>query len=200
MNKRKAAEDFYFLEKVRKIVPIASLKTGMVYPSPRISQRVPFGTGQRVKRYVEGEFEDENLLYNPKNFEVLRQWNTVFEEHQTQSGELLLDKARQISPELSKYLFYNYFVPNWNNVINNSKDEKYLLSQRIMWMDAFRTMKLIHFLRDNLNPNIFMFDAIDDLMAKYELPKIERGEGIPSHEKQVEYLTALRKAQLDFVE
>ncbi len=200
MNKRKAAEDFYFLEKVRKIVPIASLKTGMVYPSPRISQRVPFGTGQRVKRYVEGEFEDENLLYNPKNFDVLKQWNAVFAEHQTQSGEMLLDKARQISPELSKYLFYNYFVPNWNNVISNSKDEKYLLSQRIMWMDAFRTMKLVHFLRDNLNPNIYMFDAIDELMAKFELPKIERGEGTPPYEKQVEYLTALRKAQIDLLQ
>ena len=52
MNKRKAAEDFYFLEKLAKIYPIGEIKSTFVHPSKRGSWRVPFGTGRSVDRYL----------------------------------------------------------------------------------------------------------------------------------------------------
>jgi hypothetical protein len=77
MNKRKAAEDFYFLEKLAKIYPIGELKSTYVYPAKRGSWRVPFGTGRSVDRYLSNS-RDEYLLYNPKSFIVLKTWLASF--------------------------------------------------------------------------------------------------------------------------
>ncbi len=67
MNKRKAAEDFYFLEKLSKNCRIDSIRDAFVYPSRRSSWRVPFGTGQRVTRYLSRQ-QEEYLLFNPAYF------------------------------------------------------------------------------------------------------------------------------------
>lgn len=71
MNKKKAGEDFYFLEKLAKIANIIKLENASVYPSSRISTRVPFGTGPRIKRFV-NNIQNEYLLYSPKSFETFR--------------------------------------------------------------------------------------------------------------------------------
>ena len=66
MNKRKAAEVFYFLEKLSKITTIRKIGGTTVLPSSRGSWRVPFGTGQRVNRFLDN-VQDEYILYSPKS-------------------------------------------------------------------------------------------------------------------------------------
>ena len=53
MNRRHAGEDFYFLQKISWLGPISELSTVTVFPSPRLSGRVPFGTGKAVGDYIE---------------------------------------------------------------------------------------------------------------------------------------------------
>src|SRR5262249_26021974 len=48
MNKRKAGEDFYFLHKIIPLGGFTNLVETRVIPSPRASDRVPFGTGKAV--------------------------------------------------------------------------------------------------------------------------------------------------------
>ena len=48
MNRRKAGEDFYFLQKIIQLGDFTELNATTVYPSPRRSTRVPFGTGKAV--------------------------------------------------------------------------------------------------------------------------------------------------------
>ncbi len=73
MNKRKAAEDFYFLEKLAKNFPITKIESATVYPSGRSSWRVPFGTGQRVTRFL-AKGQNEYLLYSTESFRILKLW------------------------------------------------------------------------------------------------------------------------------
>ena len=54
MNRREAGEDFYFLNKLAKTGPIRQIRETVVYPSARISRRVPFGTGAAVEKIVSG--------------------------------------------------------------------------------------------------------------------------------------------------
>ena len=77
MNKRKAAEDFYFLEKLAKNYPINKIDCAIVYPSKRSSWRVPFGTGQRVTRFL-SKTQDEYLLFDPAVFEILKEWLEIY--------------------------------------------------------------------------------------------------------------------------
>src|SRR5204862_3217619 len=54
MNKRKAGEDFYFLHKIIPLGGFGDLTGTTVYPSPRPSDRVPFGTGKAVRENLPG--------------------------------------------------------------------------------------------------------------------------------------------------
>ncbi|RMG69067.1 MAG: glycosyltransferase family 2 protein, partial [Bacteroidetes bacterium] len=55
MNRRKAGEDFYFLQKFWQEETVMTLTNTCVYPSPRPSHRVPFGTGKAIQGWLERE-------------------------------------------------------------------------------------------------------------------------------------------------
>jgi hypothetical protein len=52
MNRRQAGEDFYFIQKLVAAGGFFNLNSTTVYPSPRVSGRVPFGTGAAVGKMV----------------------------------------------------------------------------------------------------------------------------------------------------
>lgn len=192
MNKRKAAEDFYFMEKLAKITEIKKIDATKVYPSGRISNRVPFGTGQRVNRFIAGEHE-EYYVYSLKSFEILKQWNDIFLYGESLSSEDYLNKAKIISTTLYDYLILNSFKENWDKILSASKTKEQIHKQKITWFDGFKTLKLIHYLRDNGHPLTNMFETVKELLGRYEieLPQIDENQ-LPSIEIQTEYLRHLR--------
>ncbi len=193
MNKRKAAEDFYFLEKLAKITRIYQIKNTKVYPSSRGSWRVPFGTGQRVNRFISGT-HNEYLLHDPKVFKILKEWNKHFYDDKIRSANEYLSIADSIDQALKNFLLLNAFDNQWERIINNSKTVDQIQKQKINWFDGFRTLKLIHYLRDNAFPQINMFDAVDKLLVMMNIEnKIIRDVEIPSLEIQFSYLELLRR-------
>lgn len=215
MNKRKAAEDFYFLEKLAKIYPIGELKTTFVYPSKRSSWRVPFGTGRSVDRFL-GNERDEYLLYDPRSFVILKTWLEVFYDKSVSQLELvsgtffakvddqknaelyesLIKISKNIHTALSEFLTQQDFGNFINKVLLKNNNTVEIEKQKHYWFDAFRTLKLIHYLRDATYPNINMFSAIDELLRIMNIEnKIKRSVVIPDLETQKEYLKLLRKIQ-----
>jgi hypothetical protein len=199
MNKLKAAEDFYFLEKLSKVTKIYTIKDAVVYPSGRRSWRVPFGTGQRVGRYLD-KLRDEYMVYDLNSFHLLKNWLTIFRDNDLNTKNYI-DKARNISNKLADFLLSHDFENALNNIRINSKNDEQFSKQKNNWFDGFRTLKLIHHLRDNGFPQIKMFDALDKLFDYFDINKPERDANleIPNFEIQKEYLFALRKleTQLD---
>jgi len=63
MNRRQAGEDFYFLHKLTKLGTIAEINDAFVYPSARVSDRVPFGTGASMTKWMNNS-ENLALTYN----------------------------------------------------------------------------------------------------------------------------------------
>lgn len=193
MNNKKAGEDFYFLEKLAKSFTISKINKATVFPSARISNRVPFGTGPRIKRFLENS-QNEYLLYSPKNFEILKNWLDVFSgKKYSRNATELLKEAKIINPELHQFLIEQNFEANWNKIIDNSKTEVQLTRQKNNWMDGFKTLKLIHYLRDKYAPNENMFDAIDKLFRSMDIKyDLKHTEEILSLNIQQEYLNILR--------
>lgn len=73
MNRRKAGEDFYFLQRIIKLGGFTNLTATTVYPSSRISQRVPFGTGRAMietTKHQNGEY----MTYHPDTFNDLQRF------------------------------------------------------------------------------------------------------------------------------
>ncbi len=71
MNRRKAGEDFHFLHKIVLLGDYGNISGATVYPSARISHRVPFGTGAALKKWKEGDTELYSA-YSLKIFDTLR--------------------------------------------------------------------------------------------------------------------------------
>ncbi|MFB6317510.1 glycosyltransferase [Saccharicrinis sp. FJH54] len=69
MNRRQGGEDFYFLHKVLPHITNRTITTTKVMPSSRISDRVPFGTGPRIRQYLE---TGEMLTYSHEAFHSLQ--------------------------------------------------------------------------------------------------------------------------------
>ena len=71
MNRRKAGEDFYFLHKIGPLGKIVAVRNTAVYPSARLSDRVPFGTGKAQQEWLV-QSNRHRFLYHPQIFEDLR--------------------------------------------------------------------------------------------------------------------------------
>ncbi|MEW6701220.1 MAG: hypothetical protein AB1298_00740, partial [Bacteroidota bacterium] len=193
MNKKKAAEDFYFMEKLAKITRIERINSTKVYPASRASWRVPFGTGQRVNRFSAGSHY-EYVLYNPESFDVLKKWLAIFNSENILNTEKYLNEAKSIHPSLNEFLIRNSFEESWEKILRSSKSTEQIEKQKLIWFDGFRTLKLIHFLRDNGLPLINMFEALDRMLEHFSIsPFRQNKEPIPSLEIQIKYLQTMRK-------
>jgi hypothetical protein len=193
MNKRKAAEDFYFLEKLAKNASVDTIKTTTVYPSKRGSWRVPFGTGQRVTRFLTG-IQNEYTLYSPESFRILKNWLEVLNSQGKTEIDFYLNGAKNIHPELLRYLYFQNFEDDMINILKNSKTDEQLKVQKNRWFDGFLTLKLIHHLRDNGFPEINMFDALDEMFSYMNFPWIpDRDKSkLPALNVRKDYLEILR--------
>ncbi|MCF8262272.1 MAG: hypothetical protein K9J12_15975 [Melioribacteraceae bacterium] len=193
MNKRKAGEDFYFTQKLAKIVGFNEIKEAQIYPDSRSSWRVPFGTGKALTSMKEKSSINYEL-YDIKNFDILKLWLEILESPFNKNAEEILEQSKSVSVELSEFLAMNDFANSFNKIANNSKSATQLSFQKKIWFDGFKTFKLIHFLRDKIYPNRPMFEMIDELLVRCKIDKsFERKDEIPSKEVRLQYLEILRK-------
>lgn len=191
MNKQKAGEDFYFLEKAAKVIDISQIDSTTVYPSERKSWRVPFGTGQRMTRFVK-EVKDEYMLYNPESFIILKKFLIIYTK-KVEAAQIV-QNAKSISPALFEFLIINKLEENLKRILQNSKTDEQFYHQKKIWFDGFKTMKLIHYLRDNGYPDIPMFTALNRIFDLVDQTfEKDDSKSLPSIEKQIEYLEQLRE-------
>ena len=164
MNQRQAGEDFYFLQQLAKTAGIARVTDTTVHPSSRGSERVPFGTGKRVRRFLSRE-QDEYLLYDPRCYRILKDWLALVASDLGASAPGLVSAAGSVAPELEAFLEEAGFGRAWERLRENSASPAQLHCQFHRWFDGFRTLKLIHYLRDNGYPERGMFDSVARLLA-----------------------------------
>jgi len=144
MRERNGGEDFYFLQALRKLGEIGEITSSTVHPSARPSDRVPFGTGPKVREIAkEGKLE----FYNPAIFEIL---HSFLKHINDLTLEEMLDTERLVPSsmpeEIREFLTENGFKHAWENIIKNTPHEKRRLIDAFnWWFDAFRTLKFVHY-------------------------------------------------------
>ncbi len=165
MNRRQAGEDFYFLQQLAKTGHVDRIAGTVVQPAARPSHRVPFGTGRRVRRFLEG-VEEEYRVYHPESYDILKAWLETVKSGHDLDGAGLLRKAKGVAPELAEFLKAQRFEEAWPRLTANAKDTKQLLRQFHCWFDGFRTLKLMHYLRDHGYPDQETFGAVGELLER----------------------------------
>lgn len=159
MNKRKAGEDFYFLQKIIELGDFTELNSTCVIPSPRISDRVPFGTGKAIGDWIESQ-EDVYFTYNFNSFLDLKGivkivTNLYKSENYSISSKVLIEFMKSIN-------FENKVEEIRQNTTNYLNFEKRFFT----FFNAFTVLKYVHFARDNSYPNLPIKEEATKLLNK----------------------------------
>jgi hypothetical protein len=151
--KRSGAEDFYLLNKLRKLGDVTQLKGQCIQLAARDSARVPFGTGPAVTAIIlETEPLEAELFYHPETFLALRAFLRAIPslyakkslEDSLSSGQLekyLTDASIEALNSLGIYKALDNFR-------GQSRNAGQFEGHMHRWFDGFRTLKFLHALRD----------------------------------------------------
>jgi hypothetical protein len=159
--RRMAGEDFYLLNKLRKIAPLHELAGPRIRIRGRISHRVPFGTGAAVKR-LSSQPAEAYRVYPPTLYEALRRWQATLEAFSKDPDPRRLDDlgTDALGEDLAQALNTLGALDAARDASGRARPGPALAKRLLDWNDAFRSLKLIHALRDRAHPAIPLDEAL----------------------------------------
>lgn len=169
--RRAGAEDFYLLNKLAKIGRVLRLDGNCITLASRESGRVPFGTGPAV-RTIAREEEPLNtcLFYDPRCFATLRallQQVPHATDNDWQVGKALRQEAIKtpLADAAENALLDMGLEKALAHCRRQSRLEADFIRHFHQWFDGFRTLKLIHALRDAGLPDMSL-DRLENLQPQ----------------------------------
>ncbi len=151
MNRRQAGEDFYFLHKFTPLGQVKGLTSTRVIPSPRVSDRVPFGTGKAVGDHLRqrGPF----LTYAPQGFKDLRCLFARVDELFALDSSKIPDFLGSLPASAGRFAEENGFCERVSEIQRNTTSIPGFRKRFFRWWNAFLVMKYLHFARDAFYPD-----------------------------------------------
>ena len=143
--RRQAGEDFYFCVEVAKTGGICEINKTMVFPSARISRRVPFGTGRRMAEAALSGREPL-LVYDFLVFVCLRELLTAVSTYADDGADRIC--AELTNHNTREFLESRGFPTVWGRFQQQYKTQNALLAAFHRWFDGFVTLKYIHWLTE----------------------------------------------------
>lgn len=143
MNKKKAGEDFYFLQKIFDLGNYSDCNTTRVIPSPRPSDRVPFGTGRAISEYI--NTGKEFRTYNPELFLELKRFILDVKNINSIETGFQREFLESIPKMLKEYLGSVQFENKLNEIVDNSSNPQSFIKRFFRWFNMFRMMKFLNY-------------------------------------------------------
>jgi hypothetical protein len=161
--RREAGEDFYLLNKLAKVGPIRERNVQPTVLQGRISYRVPFGTGASVGKISKMlELGEEYKIYDERTFDLLKIWLDNSHSYLADGSEVNFMQrleeqiaALEIPGALAAVLAHleeTQAIEFLRIARKGAKKPAQILRSFTDWFDAFRTLKFVHAIRDNLLP------------------------------------------------
>jgi hypothetical protein len=143
--KRNTGEDFYLLNKLRKIGKVTLGNGDPIIISGRISNRVPIGTGQAIRAIHElGSPIADFTLEDPRCFSQLKyflDWLNAISV--TQPKQLLTG-----DPDTDEYVRHIGLMPHYEHKRLQSPTPGVMRKHLHDWFDGLKTRQFIHYFRD----------------------------------------------------
>lgn len=144
MNRRQAGEDFYFLQNLVQLGRVGEIMETMVFPSARISDRVPFGTGPILQKWMDNE-EELTKTYHFQSFLDLKQFfdirEKLFKVDQKDYEQMVSEMPKPVTEFLKKDNFWEEL----NNINQNCSNLQTFQSRFFQKFNAFKILKFLNF-------------------------------------------------------
>lgn len=160
MNKRKAGEDFYFLQKIIPLGNFKMINNTKVIPSARASDRVPFGTGKAISKHIKTDSEPL-MTYHFQIFKDLRQFISCIEKLYQDKHDK--DIIRTQPTSIIEFLKQENFTKKLDELKNNSTSASAFIKRSYRWLNGFKVLKYIHY------ANIHCYSPVSIREVAYEL-------------------------------
>ncbi len=169
MNRKNAGEDFYFLNKIELNGVLGECNVPVVYPSGRVSDRVPFGTGTEVKKIREEGGYD---VYSLKSFRALADLVKLLDQTY-QMDSSAFNAAMEKFPKIVQDYAHRIYL--WDAILDareNVADESAYLKRLYRYFDTFKVIRFLNVLAEKAFPKkdvaIVAANLADALGIKYE--------------------------------
>jgi hypothetical protein len=144
MNRKQAGEDFYFIQKLVPAGGYFNLNSTTVYPSPRASSRVPFGTGASIGK-LSSDRSSTLLTYNMLAFRELRTFFELTDVFFKCSPEQLNEHFDLIPQGLRLFLDQKEWIDKMIEVKNNTSGIESFKKRFYVWFNMFRVVKYLNY-------------------------------------------------------
>ncbi len=168
MNRRQAGEDFYFLHKLSQLGPIGEINSTCVFPLARLSDRVPFGTGPILQRWLDGQ-EDLTYTYNFQAFSDLKvffdQLDSLFKINEDAYHRLLA----KLPLPLQQFLKEDHFFEELTVVNQHSSSVLTFRKRFFQVFNAFKILKFINFIHHSFYSKQKIYQAETKLLFQKKI-------------------------------
>lgn len=168
MNRKQAGEDFYFLQKVFPLGNFHEINTTRIIPSPRASDRVPFGTGAAMTKLIANP-EEKYLTYNPKCFDDLKSTFILYPRFFKCNKEVYLNILSEMPELIAGFLAKNNFYTELVKINKNSPNIKIFTDRFFQWFNGFKVLKFINYAHEAVYEKVAIYDAAKELLQKKSL-------------------------------
>ena len=159
MNRRQAGEDFYFLQNLVQIGTVGEITATKVYPSARLSDRVPFGTGPVLNSWMRGE-GDLRLTYNFKGFLDLKTFFDRRREFYDLSLGECIARFKTFSKALNDFLENDRFCLELDELSKNCSTAEVFQKRFFQKFNAFKILKYLNFVSERFYPKADLEEQI----------------------------------------
>lgn len=140
--KRATGEDFYLLNKLAKIGSIIRLQSARVVLSPRLSKRVPIGTGTGVRALIGCNLKKTAVFYNPDTFGHLKTLLAALTTAETTEAIEAIPDTK-----IQSYFASSSCLSTFRKLETNARLPSHFQRALLNWFDGFQQLKFIHHLR-----------------------------------------------------
>jgi hypothetical protein len=144
MNRRQAGEDFYFIQKLVPLGGYFNLTSTVVFPSPRPSSRVPFGTGASIVK-LETDKSLTLFTYNVLAFMELRTFFGMIDKLFEFDSVELSSYYSLIPPGLRSFLDETEWIEKMKEIKSNTSGLQSFRKRFFEWFNMFKIVKYLNF-------------------------------------------------------
>ncbi len=162
MNRKMAGEDFYFIQKLVPLGGYFNLNTTTVHPSPRLSFRVPFGTGPAISK-ISGS-ENSFLSYNLMAFTELKSMFDLIDRlclYPSRDSEYLYD---YLPAGIKKFISNDEWGLKLHEIGKNTGTPASFRKRFFGWFNMFRIVKYMNFVHGCLYSRVPVSESAYDLL------------------------------------
>ena len=142
MPKRQGGEDFYFIQKLVFSDDYINLDSTTVYPSARLSGRVPFGTGPAISQMLENDVT-EYMTYDPDAFSILKELFSYFSPEAVNIPDSIPDYSGLPQP-VQSFVSGEEWDSKIREFIDNTSSREMFSKRFFAWFNGFKIVKFLN--------------------------------------------------------